>query len=246
MAFLPRQPSSIGEILTNSCKFYSSNLVNLLVYGLIISLLNIAVGMALDILMPVKQLMPSSDPLMALSAVIKVMAIVFVLSLPSLIFYMAMIDRIHKIEHNQYSTFSEGLSVGIKKFPAAVFAVVLYSLATVVGTSLLIVPGIILAVSLSFFLYFIVVLDFDAYSAVRASHRLVWGHWWRTNAVFALPSILLVVVFVGMGFLVAKEGLSDTDGGLDVAVEMLMAAVTPYFFVLGFVQFRDLQVRSTA
>jgi hypothetical protein len=35
------------------------------------------------------------------------------------------------------------------------------------------------------------------------SHKLVWGHWWRTTAVLTVAFIIVGVIYAALGFVVA-------------------------------------------
>ena len=67
---------------------------------------------------------------------------------------------------------------------------ILFTLAVMIGTLLLIIPGLILMVSL--LLCFPTAL-FDRQGPgfrLTESHRLVWGNWWRTAAILSVGLII--------------------------------------------------------
>jgi len=141
------------------------------------------------------------------------------------------------------------LQVGFNKFLPMLVAVILYSLAVTMGFILLLIPGLILSLSLAFYLYFIVIDDMGAYAALKASHQLVWGNWWRTAAVFTVPGLVLVALYFVLFFVVGllSAGFASIPGLeslINALANLLSALITPYFFVLGYVQFRDLKLRK--
>jgi hypothetical protein len=104
-----------------------------------------------------------------------------------------------------------------------------------VGMVLLIIPGIFLSLSLYFFSYFIALENQSAFSSIKASYRLVAGSWWRTALVYLLP----VIVITGVSILLAYIDKSNS-------LSMLLSIFTmPYMMVLGYVQFKELELRKS-
>ncbi|MDD1611273.1 MAG: hypothetical protein LUO95_11975, partial [Methylococcaceae bacterium] len=136
------------------------------------------------------------------------------------------------------------LLLAVKKFPTIIVASILYSIAIMIGSFLLVIPAIILIISLSFFWYFILLEDKGSYESLMASHRLVWGDWWRTNIVFFIPSLILVIALFIVAFF---NGLFDPtpepSNTLDIGTDLLIAIIMPYFYVVGYLQYHDLKLR---
>jgi uncharacterized membrane protein len=172
-------------------------------------------------------------------------------SILSTILYAAMIYRIDNLVCGRKDNFGEALLVGIKKIPVSFFAMVLYLIAVLLGTLLLVIPGIFLSLSLAFFMYFIVIENHSAYSAVKASNRLVSGNWWRTMVIYMTPSIiLLIIIIVGIALveiIIPTAGImSETYFNLgEIIANLLVGALIPLFYVIGFVQYRDLKLRRS-
>jgi hypothetical protein len=178
----------------------------------------------------IMQIMPS-----LLVVVCIAMSVLYVL-------YSAMIYRIDNVANGRADDFVEVLLLAVKKFPAVILAVILYTIAITVGTFLLVIPGMILMVSLMFCGYFILLEDMNAYDSLMASHRLVWGDWWRTNIVFFVPALvffifLLVVIFLGALM------TDPNSNALNIGSDLLIAVVMPYFYALGYLQYHDLKLR---
>jgi len=105
-----------------------------------------------------------------------------------------------------------------------------------VGLVLLVVPGLI--VMLSLIMYMTLVL-FDArgpIDAIVGSHRLVWGNWWRTCAVLTVMGILIVVIFIALGFVI---GLAAPFAGFVLADIVMVVTIVQlvlnaaFYVVLG-------------
>lgn len=158
----------------------------------------------------------------------------------------ALLYKIDKIANQQDCSFGEALGVGLKKAPATLLATIFYFIATIVGTVLLIIPGIILSLSLFFYHYFIILEDKTAYQSIIASHKLVWKDWWRTTGVYAVPSIILIIIFIGfgliIGFMPANENYSIW---IQIILDLLSGIYLPYLYILSYVQYHDLNLRKS-
>ena len=129
------------------------------------------------------------------------------------------------------------------------FAVVLYSIAVLLGIIALIIPGLILSLSLFFYAYFIVLEDKSAYQSLKASHKLVWKDWWRTAGVFTVPGVIALIAVFGLGavagFLEVFDSDNYTNYGVEAIFNLLSGVFYQYFYVLGYVQYYDLKLRKT-
>jgi hypothetical protein len=153
------------------------------------------------------------------------------------------------------------ISAGLPKMLTMVIATILFVLALLIGMLLLLIPGFILMGSLLFFYFFILLENQGAVAALKSSHRLVWGHWWRTVTIMTVAGLLyFVAVFIVMLIGGAALGLSavgatspeDAKGG--IAASMLVFALVqaalngllmPLFTSIALVTFRDLQLRKS-
>ena len=248
MSLIANQPSSIAKILDASFKLYAASFKKVIGYGLIIGVIYLVLTVAMNQLMPVGTNPEQFDPMM-MESLSLVMGLMFVSSIAALIFYAAMIYRIDNLVCGRDDSFGEGLWIGLKKFPAMFFGMFLYMIAVMVGTLLLVVPGIILWLSLLFYVYFIVVENSSAYGALKASHKLVWGNWWRTLMVFMVPGIMLMVVYMVIGLLVAVLGIEAATSTplnlVDIFSNLIIGVIMPYFYALGYVQYRDMKLRKS-
>ncbi|HEX6550322.1 MAG TPA: hypothetical protein VF117_06585, partial [Gammaproteobacteria bacterium] len=122
--------------------------------------------------------------------------------------------------------------------------------ALIVGYVLLIVPGVILTVSLSFF-QFCVVLDRQGpIEGLNRSHTLVWGNWWRTFLVLILMLLIIVLIAVVLmaPFAVMMGYHPGADTGRSLLIQGVMqmvaeAILTPFVLAIMYVQYHDLKLR---
>lgn len=252
MQILPSQPASIAKILDASINLYVTCFGKLINLFLVLAAFFIALGLFTDLLLmpPEPGFGDSADQeTFILARLPLLLAVVFCASIASFVLYIAMIHRIDNVVQQREDSALEALQVGLNKFLPMLVAVVLYTLAIMIGSVLLLIPGIILSLSLAFYLYFIVIDDMGGYAALKASHQLVWGNWWRTAAVFTVPGIVLVVLYFGLFFVVGllSAGFASIPGLeslINALTNLLFALITPYYFVLGYVQFQDLKLRK--
>lgn len=93
----------------------------------------------------------------------------------------------------------EALKMALRRLGPLVGASVLFILAVVVGLVLLIVPGLILMVSLMMYMALLLFEGRGAVDSLTASHKLVWGNWWRSSAILTVALILVIVIFIALG-----------------------------------------------
>jgi hypothetical protein len=245
---LPQQPSSVNDLLFASFKLYTESFTKVIGYSLIMFVINqlLTIFILDGMPAPDSTLSPDAqveqqmaDMLQMMPSLLVFMGVVIICSC---VFYSAMIYRIDNVANGRADDFVEVLLLAVKKFPAVVLAGILYTIAVMVGTFLLVIPGMILMISLMFFWYFILLENRNAYDSLMASHRLVWGDWWRTNIVFFVPAFiffifLLVILFLGA---LITDPNSNT---LNTGSELVGAFVTPYFYALIYLQYHDLKLR---
>jgi hypothetical protein len=168
------------------------------------------------------------------------------------LFHSAMIYRIDNVANRRVDDFFAVLLQAIKKLPAVVLAYTLGKIACLLGFFLLLIPGFILTVALFFFWYVLLLEDAGAYESLKTSYRLVWGDWWRTFIVFQTPALIFLIIFGIIGFLIFSTGFwniisnptSSAFKVLDISSKLLSPFITPYFYVLGYLQYHDLKLRK--
>jgi hypothetical protein len=75
----------------------------------------------------------------------------------------------------------------------------LWSLALVLGLVLLVIPGIIVAITLSLVWCGVVLENLGPVNALKRSHHLVWpGEWWRTFVIVSVPMVILFTAILAL------------------------------------------------
>ncbi|HLF98051.1 MAG TPA: YciC family protein, partial [Methylococcaceae bacterium] len=180
MYTLPQEPSSIARLLDNSFRLFSSGFAKVIGIGLMLAASYIAFAFLTALTMGVPPDGSGASPEGFKHNFAAFFAALFGFTLFTFLFYGAIIYRLDNMTHQRQDTLLAALGAGLKKLPNMLFATILYTLALAIGMLLLVVPGVILGLSLSFYWIFIMVDNLGAYASLKASHKLVWGHWWRT------------------------------------------------------------------
>lgn len=246
-------PQSIGKVLDNMFRLYGATFWKVIW---------ISAGAALianlpSLLMPP---MPTDDPEATMAAMRQFLWILPLSMLATLYSYAAILHRMHAVATGANTDLGAALRMGlIKLFPLLV-ASILYFLALAVGLVLLVVPGILLGLSLYFYLPLIVVDNKGILAGLKSSHRLVWGNWWRTATVVAVPMFIIMAFYGILGLVAGITGVGIAVGGgggeaevqrsletytqiLELAATLFSAFIGPLFAALLLVQRHDLELR---
>lgn len=249
MYTLPQEPSSMARLLDASFRLFSAGFVKVIGIGLMLAASYIAFAFMTNHIMGVPPDGSEISPEGFKHNLAAFFVAVFGFTMFTFLFYGAIIYRFDNITHQRQDTLVDALGVGMKKLPSMLVATILYTLAIAIGMLLLVVPGIILGLSLSFYWIFITVENLGGYASLKASHKLVWGLWWRTLSVYMVPGILMIIFYVLAGMI--GYGLSDetatpgTFGAADIVTNLMTGLVMPYFSALAYVVFNDLKLRKS-
>jgi hypothetical protein len=172
-------------------------------------------------------------------------------------FYNALYYRIDAFAFNRDSGAGAAVKVGFRKILPVLFAAILFVLAVIVGSILLIIPGLILMVSLFLYMPLIVCDNKGSISALSTSHKLVWGNWWRTLAVFMVPFFIAMIAYIAIGGVAGvvagvAAATGAADGPAPASVNAMISVVTvvislfiyPFSAAFMLVQLNDLKLRK--
>jgi uncharacterized membrane protein len=113
-----------------------------------------------------------------------------VVSGPLLAGYYIVANAVVRGENPNFETFFQGFQMFLPLFLASLIV----GIFTAVGTFLLIIPGIYLAVAYSFTIPFVVFLKYDFWDAMEASRKLITRNFWPFLGFMVL---ILLINFVG-------------------------------------------------
>ncbi|HEY7639983.1 MAG TPA: hypothetical protein VH814_09680 [Steroidobacteraceae bacterium] len=257
MSLKPAQPQSIGGVLDTTFQLYKASVVKMIPLTLL-SLLAASPVYIYYIYVFIK-VGGSANPAAAMASFGPglgywlSMGLTFVLSQLML---AASAIRMNEIGAGSDAGIGTALRTALPRLPSLAIAALLYTIAFAVGFLLLIIPGVIFSVSLLLFVGTCVFDNKGPVGSLTASHRLVWGNWWRTSAILVVGFILLLVLYMVMILLISiVSPLAATAVGpgnvlvftliIGVVVGALMGLVmTPFYIALMLALYWDLKLRK--
>lgn len=144
------------------------------------------------------------------------------------------------------------VQMALRRLPLLIVLVILMMLAIALGIVLLVIPGIILMISLMPAQMLYLLENKGPVDALASSHRLVWGHWWRTFAILLVGGIIAMVVYILMYFVagivaaVAGSAEAALAAMLSVLIGVALAGIflAPYLVSLLLNIYWDLKLRK--
>jgi hypothetical protein len=244
MVALAKEPQSIGRVLDSGFKLFIKAFTGVLPLSLaaaavlaVPNIANVVMGGPEQVQSPV----PGSTVL-----------VLFVVALPIyMILIAAVVYRLGAVAEMHEASAGQALARGVRCVLSLIGAAILYILAMVGGLILLIIPGIILSLSLSFAVFAIVLDSESALGGLKRSHRLVWGNWWRTLAVVSVPVVIVMILYLGLGIafgatLLMSDGRPASD--LLITANLIEAAIAgitaPLIYSIMIAQYHDLKLRK--
>ena len=172
--------------------------------------------------------------------------------LASLLLRALLLNRIANAAQGRTETLSVELGKAAHVWLWLLAAIIVYALAVLFGMVLLVIPGLILAVSLCFWDYGVVLEGLGPIAALNASHNLVWGHWWRTFGLFLLIflplSVLVAIVATMLGLDLGGMSEAASTGrsvfGQTVLEMVVAAAFGPFIYSIFYLYYHDLKLRK--
>ena len=241
----PSEPLSIGGVLDDGLRLYRVSLRPLFPLALLLALAS--EGLNAEMMLLVDPRDPASI-IAAFDTLAPAMLIVFIIAC---FMYAAMIGRLARIAAGEASTLSQAFRLGAARFLPLFLSWVLWSLAIVAGSILLVIPGMYLMVTLSFMSFPLVLDGSGPLASLGMSHRLVAGSWWRTATLMTVAALIAMlpylVVTLGLGFVIALMSSGKSVGWAIVQwllASLVYAFVAPMLLCLMYSIYRDLLLRK--
>jgi hypothetical protein len=253
MSIQPSQPQSIGGVLDTTFQLYKASVIKLIPLSLLLVL-----GSCLQYIYMAARGANPGDPTAMLGMAtswgywLSVVAGFIASTWISAATYL----KVAAIGTDRDLGIGAALGASLPRVPAVFLMMILFMLAVGIGLVLLIIPGIILAVSLLLCYPTAMLDDKGPVSALTESHRLVWGNWWRTFVMLTVGIIILAVIYtivamvVGMiaPFLLVGGGADDLTLYAFVSVVLIFVflslLLTPFYISLGIAIYWDLKLRK--
>lgn len=168
------------------------------------------------------------------------------------IFMAAAIIRIRAGFTSETTSFGQAMLAGMKRAPAVIGASLIYMLAFLVGSILLIVPGIYLSVMLAFAFYAAAADNKGPIESIKYSYGLVKGNWWRTAGLLTIMMFVAVVFYFAVGFVAGilavstepTQELQPSILGDIVIIPVIASVITAMMYCLAYAVYHDLKLRS--
>lgn len=235
MAIQPTQPQGVGGVLDTAFQLFKSSFAAVWPISLLLALVNVLPLGYLIVAGPKLDLGSFGGNPFAMYENPMTLIISLVCGVLSMWVLSALLLKQRAIGTDQELSTGDAFQKSLPRVVPVVIASISFGIAVVLGLLLLLVPGVILAVSL--FLYMVVLLfdDKSAFESLSGSHKLVWGNWWRTCAVLTLLSILMFVILFTLGFVGALvlpfAGFAVSDAFMIAMVIQAITNVAFYIFL---------------
>src|SRR5687768_2050712 len=254
MSIQPSQPQSIGGVLDTTFQLYKSSVLKLIPLSLLL-----VIASCLQYIYIFARGANPADPAMMLNLMtswgywLSLLAGVIGSTWITAATYL----KVAAIGTDGDLGIGAALQAALLRLPALVVMMILFILAVMIGTLLLIIPGIILMVSLLLCYPTALFDNKGPVSALSESHRLVWGNWWRTFVMLSVGVIILIVIYLIVATIVgviAPFLMVGGAGAEDVLLYGMVSLVlifvflslllTPFYISLGIAIYWDLKLRK--
>lgn len=241
MYSLPSQPQGIGKTLDSGIKLYLAGFKKVFPIALAASILGVlpnllGFGAA------------GVDPA-SVGAMLGVVFLIVIIG--SIILYSALTYRLGAVAAQHDVSFGDAIKRGVKTFFPVLVAYILYALAMMIGMVLLVIPGMILMITLSFFFIGIVLDDEGIIASLKNSHRVAWGNWWRIVIIYTIPMLVVMGLYMGMmlgiSFAAAFGGAAMGESIMILMIlgmAAISALVNPLFYSVMIAVYHDLKLRK--
>lgn len=228
MAILPQIPLTMRQIWLNSLKLYRSRFFQVYFLSLLLGAIPLFMGASLVLDFETIQ----SKALI----ILMIIGWLFI----GLVFSYAIYHQLGHAAKGEAVDLGYSIKQGVSQLPRYLFAGIVYFIAILLGSLLLVIPGIYLLVALIPFFVIIVMEGQRPWDAFKASRALVRNHWWRTLVVLVIPAIIISVILSGLGIL---EFFISAPMATTISF-VVKSLVWPFFIAFHVVIWHDLKQRS--
>ncbi len=257
MFILAMQPQSIGKTLDAGFKLFFSGFKRVFLLALVAAGIGVVPALMMSGMPPAEDAAGIPPGFTG-----KILGVALLAGVIYMVLNAAILYRLGLAGNPKQSSGSDSLTgslaLGMKTFLPLLFGVILYAVAVVVGSILLIIPGLFLMVSLYLFWPAVVLERLGPVAALKRSHNLVKGNWWRTLTILSVPAFLIMIVYIAVAFVIGVFFAASITAGAEINPENLgqtqlvmqllevpfKAAMIPLFAAVMVVLFHDLKLRK--
>jgi hypothetical protein len=259
MAIQPSQPQGVGGVLDTAFQLYKSSLAVVWPISLLLAIVGMPPtlywmfsGRALpdvDSIGATVGLSLGFDPADPIGSLVGLISGVLTMWMMSALYL-----KQRAVGSDRQLSVGGAVNLALRRLGPLLGATILFVVAVVAGLLLLIVPGLILMVSLIMYTALLLFENKGVVDSLSGSYRMVRGNWWRSSAILAVASILVLVIFVALGvvaLIVAPfAGLAMADVVMVTLVgELVFNAafnvfVMPFFTAVMIALYWDLKLRK--
>lgn len=213
MSLVPTSPRPIGGVLDNAFRLYRHAFVPALPLALVVAVVTTVLGIMAAVYAPQPT---ADDPMAGLKALAipTILASYLLAMLVMLVVYGALFARIDAVARGDQMSTGEAIGIGVSSSARLLGVGILLTIMLVIGTLLLVIPGIYLWGVFQLAVIPPVLERAGVLESFGISQRLVKGNWWRVFLIivvaFCVLMVLSVVVGVIAGVIAAIAGPMDT------------------------------------
>lgn len=227
MFSLAREPQSIGKLLDSGFRLFIAGFKPAVVFAFVMALVSAAPRFLLPWFARGEAPPDPGAAFLSLGVMMVATLLVSALVIGALIYVYGHVGAGREV------TLGKAFGAAVDRLPTLIGAMVLYMLAVMLGLILLIIPGLILMLSLMLYSPIVMLEKERAYAALRKSHRLVWGNWWRSAIVLTVPFVIFIVVGAIIGTLAIVAFGIGAVAGDPANADPTVLLISTLFEVLG-------------
>jgi hypothetical protein len=256
MSIQPTQPQAVGGVLDTTFQLYKASLVKMIPLSLLVAV----AGSPSSIYVFTQGGAGNAADPFAMFAMMRSMNY-WLAAVAGMIgstwMWSAAYLRVASIGTGEEIGLGTAVQNALTRLPSMLIMVILLVIALALGFVLLIVPFLILTVSLALCFNTALFDNKGPVEALSESHRLVWGNWWRTTAIFTVGFIVLLVIYMVAALIIGVItpllvlGGGGTENVLLVSmisgllIGVLMSVlVTPFWIAMAIATYWDLKLRK--
>jgi hypothetical protein len=245
----PTQPQGIGPVLDTAFQLYKTSLFKVWPISLLLAIVNGVPAVYWSI--RAQEMVQRAGDALSFTFSGSDMLVIGLSIIFSIWVMGALYLKQSSIGTNEPLGTGAALVQALRRLPAMMAASLLIGVVVLTGLMLLVIPGLLLAVSLMPYMAVMLLENRGIVDSLLRSHRLVWGNWWRTSIVLTVGSILVMVIFFALGMvlgiaapfagLMVQELARVIELGMGVAFNMV---VMPFVTAMVIALYWDLKLRK--